>query len=549
MSQTFSKITANEIHGALLNGEEIALVDTREEGVFGAAHALRAVNIPLSLFELKILDLVPNKQARLILVDDEQARVERASRIALAAGYTDIASLSDFTTAWNAAGLEMFSGLNVPSKAFGEFIEHHYGTPHIEASDLNARMERGEEILILDSRPMDEYHAMNIPTAIDVPGGELVHRIQDLVSDETVPVVVNCAGRTRSIIGCQSLINAGLKNPVVALKNGTMGWYLAGLGLEKGASRTAAPPSHEASAWGCQAAARVSEQFQVQTVSWDQAQSWLADQTEDRGESKGRTTYLLDVRAPEEFAEGHTAGSRSAPGGQLVQATDRYVGVQNARLILVDDTETRARMAASWLVQMGWRDVFVLEGGLMAASGLVTQKDPGDWIRPTLPISQLRAEEIAALNPVILDCQLSTRRRKQHIAGSIWVLRGRVDLDALAAHAAGRPILITGPDPRLAALIAADLMAVETFKGAQIYVLEAGQDLKDLPGARVETGMGETVSPIEDLYYRPYDRDHGVEQAMHAYLNWEIALIEQFERDGTLKFPEFPHFPKSPQAL
>jgi hypothetical protein len=31
---------------------------------------------------------------------------------------------------------------------------------------------------------------------------------------------VNCAGRTRSIIGTQSLINAGVPNPVTALRNG-----------------------------------------------------------------------------------------------------------------------------------------------------------------------------------------------------------------------------------------------------------------------------------------------------------------------------------------
>jgi hypothetical protein len=52
-------------------------------------------------------------------------------------------------------------------------------------------------------------------------------------------VIVNCAGRTRSIIGTQSLVNAGIPNPVAALRNGTIGWKLAGQELDHGASRVA----------------------------------------------------------------------------------------------------------------------------------------------------------------------------------------------------------------------------------------------------------------------------------------------------------------------
>ncbi|MBK8739675.1 MAG: rhodanese-related sulfurtransferase, partial [Betaproteobacteria bacterium] len=54
-------------------------------------------------------------------------------------------------------------------------------------------------------------------------------------------------------------------------------------------------------------------------------------------------------------------GSRSAPGGQLVQSVDHYVGVRNARIVLIDDDGVRARFTASWLKQMGWTDVYVLD--------------------------------------------------------------------------------------------------------------------------------------------------------------------------------------------
>src|SRR5262249_52473652 len=162
------------------------------------------------------------------LCDDDDGLAQRAARILADAGYTDIASLAGGIKAWAAAGYELFSGVNVPSKAFGEFVEHESGTPNIGARELDALIRTGADIVVLDSRPFDEYRRVSIPTATSVPGAELVLRIRDLAPSPETLVVVNCAGRTRSIIGAQSLINAGVPNRVVALRNGTMGFALAG---------------------------------------------------------------------------------------------------------------------------------------------------------------------------------------------------------------------------------------------------------------------------------------------------------------------------------
>src|SRR3974390_396022 len=78
---------------------------------------------------------------------------------------------------------------------------------------------------------------MNIPGSVSVPGAELVLRAGRVAPDPETTIIVNCAGRTRSIIGTQSLINAGIANKVVALRNGTIGWTLAGKDLEYGADR------------------------------------------------------------------------------------------------------------------------------------------------------------------------------------------------------------------------------------------------------------------------------------------------------------------------
>ena len=75
------------------------------------------------------------------------------------------------------------------------------------------------------------------------------------------------------------------------------------------------------------------------------------------------------MRTPEEFAAGAVPGFVHAPGGQLVQATDQWIGTRGARVVLVDDEEVRAPMTAQWLRQLG-HEAYVLAGGVAAAAPL-----------------------------------------------------------------------------------------------------------------------------------------------------------------------------------
>jgi len=529
---TVTQVDASWLRAALLDEDEIALIDTREEGPFGASHILRAVNIPLSQFEIMLRQLVPNTGVRFVLMDDESDRLEKAVALATAAGYSNVHTLPGGSKAWADAGLELFSGLNVPSKVFGEFIEHTYDTPRIEAADLKKLMDEGQDLIVLDSRPMDEYNAMNIPGGIDAPGAELVYRAKEVIPSDDTLVVVNCAGRTRSIIGCQSLVNAGLPNKVMALKDGTMGWYLAGLKLEKGSTRTVNAPSDDTISWAKDAADRVSQRFGVRAVDKATADGWLADTS--------RTTFLIDVRSPEEYAAGHLPGAAHAPGGQLVQATDTYVGVLKARVVLVDDVEVRARMTASWLIQMGWKDVYVLEGGLGDGPFETGPYAPPVPEADAVAADTVTAAELKAMDGAfVLDLSNSVKYKKGHIAGSKWAIRSTLGRDLDRAAVGDAPIVVSSRDDRLSRLAAGDLLA----QGAKdVRVLTGGHDAWVEAGGALETGLEQAVAPLpaEDLYFKPYDRDHGVEQAMKAYLDWEVALVEQLERDQTMIFPQFP---------
>ncbi len=283
---------------------------------------------------MRLAALVPRRTTRIVLCDDDDGLAARGAAKLAAFGYGDVATLAGGVASWTAAGFELFSGVNVPSKAFGEYVEHRCGTPHIAAEALHRMIEERGDVVVLDSRPFDEFQRVSIPTGVDVPGAELVLRVRDLAPDPKTLIVVNCAGRTRSIIGAQSLINAGVPNRVMALKNGTMGWSLAGFTPDHGKDRRAAPPSAPGLAWARAAAAKVAERFGAERID----EAALA---RFRGDA-ARTTYLFDVRDPGEYAAGHLPGAISAPGGQLVQATDQYVGTLGARLVLVDPLEVRA---------------------------------------------------------------------------------------------------------------------------------------------------------------------------------------------------------------
>ncbi len=253
-------------------------------------------------------------------------------------------------------------------------------------------------------------------------------------------------------------------------------------------------------------------------------------------EDPDRTLYVLDVRDPMEYRAGHRPGSISAPGGQLVQATDQWVGVRNARIVLVDDTGVRARMAGAWLRQMGHRDVFVVEGGLEAIRTTGRERVAVPELAaqvPTIDVTGLVALLDSGAGTVVIDLARSIDFREGHIPGALWGVRTR--LAGLRPQlAAARHAVITSPDG-IAARLAVD--EVKRLCNAEVKVLEGGTDAWHAFGRPLVKDR--STPPDEaciDSYLRAYDRNSGVEEAMNAYLTWEIELANQIRRDDTVAF-------------
>jgi rhodanese-related sulfurtransferase len=514
------------LRGMLEDAGELALVDVREELIFSQGHLLLARSVPLSRLELRFAELVPRRTTRIVLCDGNDGLAERAATVLARNGYSDLHILAGGVAAWTAAGFELFTGVNVPSKAFGEFVEHEDGTPSIAAEELAHLLRAKADLVVLDSRPFDEYARVSIPSATNVPGAELVLRARELAPSPHTMVVVNCAGRTRSIIGAQSLINAGLPNKVVALRNGTMGWSLAGLTCDNGKSRRAPPVSRAQLAWAKSAARQVAQVCGVESI--DRAGLDALRRDEDR------TLYVFDVRDPAEYEKGHIAGAISAPGGQLVQATDQYIGTLGARIALVDDLEVRAAMTGSWLRQMGFAEVYSLA-------------EPGNesgW--PTTPVlenetSRDAAIEVKALADLVschaatvLDLSLSRNYLAGHIPGAWFAIRTRLKR-ALEKIAIEGTVVLTSDNGVLAALA---LNEAENLVGRPVRFLQGGNAAWQAAGQSLSTDA-KMADEAVDQWRKPYERSGDMKAAMQDYLTWEVHLLPRIKRDGSLGFERF----------
>ena len=516
---TVRSLSAAAIKDMLDDGTEFALIDVREELTFSQSHLLWARNVPLSRFELLFARLVPRLTTRIVLCDDNDGLAKRAATILANAGYTSLSYLQGGIAAWAAAGFVLFSGVHVPSKAFGEFVEHDSGTPSISADELNAMMRNGTDIKVLDSRPFDEYARISIPTGISVPGAELVLRVRDIVNSPETTIVVNCAGRTRSIIGAQSLINAGVPNKVVALRNGTMGWHLAGLACDSGKSARASTVSGAGLQWAKSAAVAVARKFNIEHIDPAKLDEFRADPK--------RTTYIFDVRDPDEYAAGHFPGAVSAPGGQLVQATDLYAGTLGARIVLSDDKEVRALMTASWLRQMGWKDVFVL-----AEAGNEV-KEPARTLLGTPATSDaVNASALIAVDDVTaIDLSRSPDYRRGHIPGAWFAVRSRLER-AIAKIAPTGDVVLTSEDGVLASLAVAEARGLTK---QPVFWLKGGNAAWRAAGFPLSISQRMADEPV-DVWLKPYEQPTDTEAAMNAYLSWEVDLLERIKQDGTTRF-------------
>ncbi len=533
-------ITPADLKHMLDTQATCAFIDVREAGEYNSAHIPGASLVPRRELEFRMQRLVPYTGTTVVVCDDDGRRAPLAAATLERMGYHDVRVLTGGANRWTSDGYRTEWGVNVPSKDFGEKMEVLHHVPTIHPEELHARQQRGENIIILDSRTPEEHRRTTIPGSRSAPGGELALRVADLVPDQNTEVVVHCAGRTRSIIGARLLQRMGYRN-VYDLRNGTMGWGMAELELEHGSQRLELPePSPQALAAGEAFAARVAAEDGVRLINIPALQELM-------GRANRENVYLIDVRTVQEYGAGHIPGFQWSPGGQAVQRTDDLVGVRNGHVVFACDGRVRATVTASWYRQMGFPNVYAVEGGTRAwvAAGLQLEQGRAhnesagydEGLQEELPFgyeqAKARTEQLtpavlqarlaSTLAPTVLFVDTSREFSSGHVPGAHWVPRGWLEMRvAGVVPSKDTPVVVTCASGRQAVLAAATL---KDLGYQQVAVLSDGLRAWRQAGLPLEQGLSGIMSPPQDVLTMGTDRNWA--DAMH-YLRWEEDLGQKY---------------------
>ena len=514
-------IHAADLHALMASDGLFAVLDVRERGEFNAGQIAGATSLPRSQIEYGIAQLAPNRVIPITVYDDDDGRANLAALTLADVGYRNVSILDGGLPAWRAQKLPTATGVNVPSKTFGEKVHHQRTIPEISADDLRNLQAQEAELTILDVRTPEEYRRFCIPGANNVPGGDLILWAPAFRQRPDRTVVVNCAGRTRSIIGTAALRRLGVQN-VRALKNGTMGWVLAGFDLESQPRRGEPTPPDESREMALNLALELAREEKIPALV---ARELMDGKTEDGA------TYVIDVRSEAEYAGNHMPQSINVPGGQAVQRADDLIAVRNGRIVFISDHSARAIMAAYWYREMGFVNSTFLRGGLEAwkeSGGALTHgvpaSEPLGYIREKNKAHLLAPAEVHSVmqkhRAKILDVGTSLDYEAAHLAGARWISRGWLELKVPAfmpdLH---QPIIVSCQNGQQSVLAAATLGKIGY---REIFVLDGGVRAWLEAGYPIATGLDATLVEPNDVVLSPSIR--GSKEDMRRYLEWELRL-------------------------
>ncbi|HEY1235517.1 MAG TPA: rhodanese-like domain-containing protein [Candidatus Binatia bacterium] len=517
-------VSSKELAQLMNSNSLFAVFDVRERGEYNRCQIPGTTSLPRSQIEFRINQLVPNPGVPIIICDQAEERAPLAAETVTGLGYQTVSILRGGIGGWCKEDGPTVSGVNVPSKVFGEKVHHERNIPEISADELYRQKNEHTPLRILDVRTPEEYGRFCIPGAVNVPGGDLILWLDELKESNT-PVIVNCAGRTRSIIGTAALRLLGLPN-VRALKNGTMGWALSGFELEKNPPRSASQAAPRSRAGAVSRALSLAAEENIAGVSPEEFAAAVTNKTD-------RVSYAIDVRSEAEYEAGHIAGSLNVPGGQAVQRADDFVAVRNAEIFFMSDQSARAVMAAYWYRQMGFPKVFVLQGGLRAWSesgarldrgvpqdeplGFATAKRNAHFIGP-----EELARRIQESAMLVLDVGTSLEYEAAHVPGAKWISRGWLEIIIPERFPdRGQAIVFTCSDGAQSIFAARALQQIGYLDCA---VLSGGVRAWSAAGLSTEAGLDRRLVEPDDVVLSPSVR--GSREDMQRYLDWEVALIK-----------------------
>jgi len=199
------------------------------------------------------------------------------------------------------------------------------------------------------------------------------------------------------------------------------------------------------------------------------------------------------------------------------------------------DHKARATFAASWYRQMGFQEVYAVDGGTTAWAAAKCELEQGmpevlpvgyaDALRGVTLISPQELSTSQASTVIFVDTSQDFARG--HVPGARWLPRGWLELwigDMVPAK--DTPLTVTCGDGQSAVLAAATLKEL----GYQhTSVLDGGMRAWQAAGLPVEKGLSGVMAPPTDVVLSGPDRNFA---DMQNYLRWEEALGSKYAPQG-----------------
>jgi rhodanese-related sulfurtransferase len=532
-----NSITPEEVQQTIDSDEQVAVIDIREPLDYSFGHIKEGTPVPRRLLESRLLEVVPNKEIPVILCDQSGDRAPIDANWLCTLGYQDVSYIEGGIDAWMSAGLdtvEMQEGVystafNRLSKEFGEQVQVERNVEQIHPDELKELLDdEDEDLLIADVRTPEEHCDMTIPGAVNLQSVDLCLYLNQL-RNESQTAVVHCAGRTRSIIGTASLEKLGFEN-VYELKNGTMGWDLAGYELEKEASRSISKKD-------------LNEVYNPEIES--KAESLLTendipmislDEFQDIRDADDRVVYSIDVRTKKEYGEGHIPHTLSIPGGQAIQTADEHIAVRNGTIVFISENHVRSSIVAYWFSEMGFDRVTVFKKGIKAWRDAGLPIKTGQNQEPLAEEAEVEemvkyasaatVSDIIDLNASkIINVGASMDFKSGHLPGAKWVPRYNLEM-WLNNNDIDRdtPIVLTSKQGYIAMYTAAAIQHELNYEN--VHVLKGGTIRWEESGRPLEQSTDGLEFDPRDEIPLPYQQGDWAKQ---AYLDWEEELGEKYE--------------------
>ena len=525
--QVINFISATDLHHALLQRSEIAVIDVREAKFYAQGHINLSAHVALSSLEPQLLTAVPRRSVPLIVVDDKGAvggAAERAIELLSALSFTDIRKLEGGLSAWRENGFASGTGYNTLVKTFSDLAHAHYATPTITPEQLHARLISGQPTTVIDCRPEQEYQKTTVIGAHNVPGVELaLYHLNRVEAGHLY--VISCFSRTRGIVATTTLARLNDVPNVVFLEDGIMASFLHGVPTGPGDSRLPAPGHIESDPVLRGHAEGIIQRHGLSVIDHSQYSRFVE-------ERDSRTLYVFDVRPEASYLAGHLEQAVSAPGGQLLMTYDAQVPVRNARVVLVDDAHLkRAAVSAFWLSHFDNADIHVLavdsdDFNLVGGASTVALPENVQWL--TSQDAHKRLDSFC-----VLDVGPSLNYEQGHLPGAKFALRP--SLYAWLETQPQGPFLFTSPNGVNAAYAASEF--TQAF-GIESYVLEGGTEAWRKAGLALEVDVQpqQLISPFDDDWGSTMRAKVNREQIFRNYLTWERNLGHEVPQDETVKF-------------